>query len=243
MDSKGVKPLVLKGYGGNNMVRRGMINQVFRKYPNIRYGHIYAHGNYKTDGAGIFGIDVPRTRLLFNDGEWVAFNSRKWTDKGVAVPAGYQWLSDTLEKAHYLNQIPFPAGQLKILVLESCYALRNVATMDGDGLVYYVDGAYEYEWTHNHLPYYPGYPYTDVCFGLNILNDNQIAIGSADAVIGGFYPYWRRFFNTFWRALGDGYNVQMSLEEALDWSGIPYAVLWGYRIRGAGETLFIYLSQ
>jgi hypothetical protein len=118
-----------------------------------------------------------------------------------------------------------------------------VATIDGDGLVHYVDGAYEYEWTHGHLPAYPGYPYSDICFGLNILNSNQIAIGSADAVIkSSYYLGWARFFNVFWRALGDGYNVYMSLDEALH-SGIPQAVEWGYRFRGAGDIYSIKLSQ
>jgi len=235
MSQKQVKPIILRGYGGYNEVRRGVINRVFRKYPNIRYGHIYAHGNYEADGAGIFGIDVRRTRLLFNDGEWVAFNSRKWLDKGQAVPAGYEYLSDTYEHSHYLNQIPFAVGQLKILVIESCYALRNIVTIDGDGLCHYIIAQYDWE-LNNHInsSYAYGYPYSDICAGLN-MTGNQFVLGGGEAVIKGeLYPYYSRLFNYFWSRLGNGDTTLDAWQHAYNESGITVEVQYKHRWRGLG---------
>jgi hypothetical protein len=235
MSQKQVKPIILRGYGGYNMVRRGMINQVFRKYPNIRYGHIYAHGNYESKGAGILGLKVRRTRLLFNDGEWVAFNSRKWLDKGQPVPAGYEYLSDTYENAHYLNQIPFSEGQLKILVIESCYALRNVVTIDGYGLCHYIIAQYDWELNNQiNSSYAYGYPYSDICAGLN-MTGNQFVLGGGDVVIkGGLYPYYSRLFNYFWSSLGNGDTTLDAWQHAYNESGMTVEVKYKHRWRGLG---------
>jgi hypothetical protein len=234
MGGKGIKVIILKGYGGNNQVRRGMINRVFRKYPNIRYGHIYAHGNYETDGAGIFGFDVRRTRLLFNDGEWVAFNSKKWTDRGLPVPAGYEYLSDSLERAHYLNQIPLAPGKLKILVIESCYALRNIVTIDSDGLCHYKNWQYEWE-ANNHVnsSYSYDYPYSDICAGLN-MTGNQFVLGGGEVIIKGPYPYYSRFFNYFWRGLSNGDTTLNAWQYAYNESGATVEVQYKHRWRGNG---------
>ena len=241
MKGREVVPIVLLGYDENNQVTYEMFKKVSTKYRAIRYMHIYAHGNYMSDGAGFLGINVPRTRLRFNDGDWPALNSRIWTDRGMPIPAGYVYLSSSLEKAHCLNHLPLAYDQLRILVIESCYALRNVATMDDNWLVHYVEGAYEYE-IHNHLNAHPDYPYSDICFGLNIISSKQMILGSSNRVIkGGFYPYYATFFNIYWRSLGNGSNASDALDSAINIANID--VLTYFRTRGAGIQTEIYLKQ
>ncbi len=226
------KPIILRGYGENNQVRHGMINKVFRKYRNIRYGHIYAHGNYL---VGIYGFRDRRTALSFNDGIWVAFNSRTWTDQGLAVPDNYVWLSDELENADYLNRIPFAYGQLRIMVIESCYALRNVVTINGDGSIDYENWVYDYELQH-HINSHYAYPNSDVTFGLNIHTTDQMVLGGGDVIIkGGLYPYYSRFFNVFWRSLSEGNTVHDAMQDAKAVGSAE--VIRCFRWRGAGSTL------
>ncbi|MGB8225690.1 MAG: hypothetical protein WCE45_02305, partial [Sedimentisphaerales bacterium] len=233
-EGTGVKPILLLGYGTNNQVRHGMLNRVFRKYKNIKYAHFYAHGNYL---VGPYGFRVRRTALLFNDGVWVAFNSRKWTDKGLSVPSGYEWLSANLEKAHYFNELPFAEGQLRFVVLESCYALRNVVTIDGDGLPHYENWVYDYELA-NHINAHPDYPYSDMCSGLNVITNAQMILGGGDVIIkGGMYPYYSRFFNVFWRELTNGYTAKEALDEAILIATDD--VMRYYRWRGAADIYYL----
>lgn len=244
MWNNGIWPITLRGYNGYNEVRCGMIKRVFQKYPNIRYCHIYAHGDYVTDRAWPLTGNARRTRLVFNDGEWVAFNSRKWREKHQVVPTGYEYLSNFYEHAHYLNQIPFAPGQLKILVIESCYALRNVVTIDGDGLCHYVNGQYDWE-ANNHVnsSYAYNYPYSDLCAGLNMTEQNQFILGGGDLVIKGPYTYYSRFFNYFWRALTeDDGNGQINTtlgawNYAYNNSGTTLEVQYKHRWRGRGVNV------
>ncbi|MEN6386785.1 MAG: hypothetical protein ABFD79_16520 [Phycisphaerales bacterium] len=235
MLDNGVWPMTLRGFGGYNRVTRGIINQVFRKYPNIKYCHIYAHGNYETDKAWPFTGDARRTRLLFNDGEWVAFNSHTWLDRDQAVPAGYEYLSDRYENAHYLNQIPFATGQLKILVIESCYALRNIVTIDGAGLCHYQNGQYDWEINnHRNYSYDYGYPFSDICAGLNMTGNQSFALGGGEVIIKGPYTYYSKFFNNFWQGLADGKTALNAWDWAYWHSDLTVEVQYKHRWRGAG---------
>jgi hypothetical protein len=202
MKNKGIYPIVLLGYGKYNQVTYEMITMAKRKFPGIRYLHINAHGNYLSDKPWWFTGNTPRTRVLFNDGVWLSHNSRRWTGRGRPVPENYQFLSDSLEKARIFDEFNFVPGQIRILILESCYGLRNVATMDSNWLVDYVDGAYEYEERQNPpLNSYPGCPYTDVLFSLEMTLAKQVAIGSASPVVKGPYPFYTTFFNSLYQNL------------------------------------------
>lgn len=147
-----------------------------------------------------------------------------------------EYLKGKNEKGPYLGEFPFSNGQLRILVLEACYGLRNVATWRADGLIGYPnDGRDTY-------PGHPEYPYSDICFAFNILNNTQIVLGSADEVIKGIlYPYTREFFNTFWDELGSNQNVSDSLDEALSKGSIN--LIEEHRVRGIGYMDYIYLRS
>lgn len=235
MKQKGITPIILRGYGTNNQVNYATFRKVFKKYRNIRYKHIYAHGNNQSNGSGFWGINTLRTRLRFNDGDWPAFNSRIWTNRGLEVPEGYKRLSNDLEAGNCLAMFPYKSGQLIVTVVESCLALRNVATMDAQGLITYIDDAYDYE-THPNpdLNAHPDYPYSDISMAFNIWTDKQVVLGSAEVVIrGSAYPYWRRFFNKFWYGLRNNNSAYDSLMD----EAIPVAnmsVLNGFRYRGIG---------
>ncbi len=235
MWDNGVWPMTLVGYPPYNFVCRGVINQTFRKYPNIKYAHIYAHGNYETDKAWPFTGNARRTRLLFNDGEWVAFNSHTWLDRGQQVPAGYEYLSNRYENGHYLNQIPFAPGRLKILVIESCYALRNIVTIDGEGLCHYQNGQYDWEINnHRNYSYDFGYPYSDICAGLNMTGNQSFALGGGEVIIKGPYTYYSRFFNNFWQGLADSKTALNAWDYAYDNSQLTLEVQYKHRWRGSG---------
>ena len=243
MKAGGVYPITLLGFGGNNQVQAEMFKKVFYKYRNIRYLHIDAHGHYETDGAGFFGFDVLRTRFRFNDGDWPSHNSRIWTDRGLDVPEDYEWLSDSMENHYCLGHLPFRYDQIRFAIVECCYALRNIATEDAQGLVEYVDGAYEWEVDNNQNAHYQ-YPYSDICFALNIRSGKQTVFGSGELVIkGSIYPYFARFFNALWYGLGQEHlNVQDALT---DWA-LPVAsihVMKQFRYRGAGQLSQIYLNS
>jgi len=238
----GVTPITLLGFGEHNQVNFEMLKKVFYKYRNIRYMHINSHGHCETDGAGFFGFDVPRTRFRFNDGDWPSHNSRIWTDKGLDVPEGYEYLSKSLEKHYCLAHFPFKYDQLRIVVLEPCYALRNIATEDAQKLVHYVDGAYQWEVDNNQNAHYQ-YTYSDVCFAFNVRSSKQMILGSGELVVkGSIYPYFTRFINAFWYGLG---AENLSVYNALmDWA-IPNAnmqVMKEFRTRGAGIQTDIYLK-
>lgn len=236
MQKRGVVPITLLGYGTNNQVTKTMLKKVFRKYPKIRYMHIFAHGNYRT---GFIGFRVQRTILQFNDGVWPAHNSTMWTGRRMTVPADYDYLSSNLEKAPCLANLPFDSDQLRIVVLESCYAARTVATENADWTVNYIDGAYEWELEHN-VNRHPTYPYSDICFALMMYNSKQMVLGSGSVVIGGWYTYYRQFFNTFWNQLGDGESAESAIDEAIKITTIE--VLNNFRIRGVAYTPEIYLK-
>jgi hypothetical protein len=238
----GVTPITLLGFGEHNQVSFEMFKKVFYKYRNIRYMHICSHGHYESDGAGLFGFDVLRTRFRFNDGDWPSHNSRIWTDRGLDVPEGYEYLSKSLEKHYCLAHFPFKYDQLRIVVLEPCYALRNIATEDAFRLVTYVDGAYQWEVDNNQNAHYQ-YPYSDVCFAFNVRSSKQMMLGSGERVVkGSIYPYFTRFINAFWYGLG---AENLSVYDALmDWA-IPNAnmkVMKEFRTRGAGIQTDIYLK-
>jgi len=239
MQKRGVVPITLLGYGTNSQVTEKMLKKVFKKYPKIRYMHIFAHGNYEADGAGLFGFDIPRTILLFNDGIWPTHNSTMWTSRGKTVPADYDYLSSGLEKAPCLANLPFSPDQLRIVVLESCYAARTVATENADWTLDYIDGAFEWELEHN-ANRHPTYPYSDVCFALMMYNSKQMVLGSGSVVIEGWYTYYRQFFNTFWNQLGDGESAEGAINEAIEVT--TYEVLKNFRVRGVAYTPDIYLK-
>ncbi|MFA5240323.1 MAG: hypothetical protein WC476_11550 [Phycisphaerae bacterium] len=208
MDAKGVYPLVLKGFGGDNMVTLDMLRKVLRKYPRIRYVHIDSHGNNSVDGPW-FGINRTRTALQFNDGHWVVLNSRYWTDRGLPVPGGYVYLSGAMEKAPCLALLNFELNQIKIGVIGSCYSLRNLCNINGILPDYIPENAYHgYQWEVKQAATgqntNPDYPFTDMCIGLN--SDYGFFLGSGEAVTTDFsiYPYYTRFFNNFWLHLKEG---------------------------------------
>ncbi len=235
MKSKGIYPIVLKGYGEYNQVTYEIICEAIRKFPKIRYLHINAHGNYLSDKAWWFTGNTPRTRVLFNDGEWVSHNSRRWTNRGRSVPEGYQFLSGSLEKARIFDEFKFDYGQIRILVLESCYGLRNVAAMDDyTWLVDYKEGAYEYERSQNPpLNYHPEYFFTDILCSLRMSNSNQEAIGSASLVVKGPSPHYTAFFNTLYQNL-----MTRNFYEAYLFHVVPSIVnnevRYEHRVRGLG---------
>jgi len=238
----GVKPITLLGFGEHNQVNLEMFKKVFYKYRSIRYLHINSHGDHETDGAGFFGFDVPRTTFKFNDGKWPSHNSRIWTDRGLDVPEEYEYLSKSLEKHYCLAQFPFKYDQLRIVVLEPCYALRNIATEDAFKLVTYVDGAYQWEVDNNQNAHYL-YPYSDVCFAFNVRSSKQMILGSGELVVkGSICPYFARFINAFWYGLGEE-NLSV-YDSLMDWA-IPVAsidVMEQFRTRGAGIQSTIYLK-
>lgn len=206
MDQKNVKPIVLRGFGANNQVTLDMLQKVLKKYPRIRYIHIASHGNYSVDGPW-FGINRTRTALQFNDGVWVVLNSRCWTDRGLAVPGDYVYLSANMEKTPCLALLDFDIGQIRIGVIESCYSLRNLCNVNA-GIPDYIpenaDNGYREEvrggWNTNLY-----YPYTDMCIGLNSYS-TVFLLGSGEPVTTDYpiYPYYTRFFNNFWLHLKEG---------------------------------------
>lgn len=238
MRQKGVNPIVLSGFGNCADVTYDTIMKVFNKYKKIHYMHIYAHGNYQIWGPWFLG-HVQRTGVRFNDGDWPAFNSRYWTDNGFAVPNDYEWLRAKHESGPSLAHFPFAAGQLKILVMESCHGLRNVATRRPDYLIEYIDGAYEDELRWN-LFYHPDYPFTDVCFAFKMTETNQMALGSADLIIKGAYTAYKKFFNTFWDELGNNNDSTDAIAEAVS-KVISTEIPKKFRARGRGYNHEIYL--
>lgn len=233
MKERGVARILLRGYGKHNQVNRATFGKVFKKYHNIRYFHSYAHGHYESDGAGFWGFDILRTRQRYNDGDWPAFNSKIWTLRGLDVPEDYEYLSKSLEAANCLAMFPFRPGQIVVAVMVSCHNLRNIATIDANGLCHYVDGAYQYE-LDNDLNAHPDYPYSDITFAFDIWTDKQVVLGSGGWVLeGAIMPYWRRFFNKFWEGLRYGETAYGSL---MDYA-IPVAnthVMRYFRSRGIG---------
>lgn len=201
MKNKGIQVIALKGYGEHNQVSYDIIHSVRRKFPNIRYLHINAHGHYRARKAWSL-LRTPRTRVLFNDGIWVSHNSRRWLDRNRSVPEGYQYLSRSLEKAYTFDHFGFRPGDIRILVLESCYGLRNVATMNAELIVDYVDGAYDYEKSFNPpLNFHPHYYFTDVLFAFRMVEDYQVAVGSANLVVKGLFTHYANFFNMLYQNL------------------------------------------
>jgi hypothetical protein len=238
MQRKGIVPITLLGYGTNSQVTYDMLQKVCKKYPNIRYAHIFAHGNYL---SGFYGFRVPRTIIQFNDGIWPAHNSRMWTENGRPVPGNYVQLSSALEKAPCLALLPFTSDRLRIVVLESCYALRNVATEAANWVVTYRDDIYQYE-LRNNLNSSFDYPYSDMCFALNVYTENQMMLGSGDAIIEGVIdPYYTNFFNNFWRFLGDGESAYDAYSDTIN-KTTNWSVLHYHRIRGASPLFNVYLT-
>ena len=203
---KGVETILLLGYGEHSQVNFLTFKRAIRKYPNIRYLHGYAHGNYESNGAGLFGIDEFRTRQLLGDGEWVSYNSQIWTWNNLPVPAGYEYLASGYESGNCFAMLPFRQGQIVVAVFVSCLNARNIVTVDGQGLCTFHPEAFEWEEDHQWNAH-PDYPYSDMTFALNMWTDNQVLISSGDWVLeGGLMPYWRRFFNGFWEGMATGTN-------------------------------------
>lgn len=234
MKERGVTPIILRGYDEYNEVCYTMFDKVFKKYRNIRYMHIYSHGSDECTGAGILGIDVYRTTLQFNDGLWPTYNSRIWTTRNSPVPEDYEWLAEKFEKANTLDLFPFKDDQLRILVTESCYALRNPATRASNWVIDYKPDEYDYEWDHK-LNFSFNYFYSDICFAFNMLGDKQMALGSGEPVVKSpIYLYWTRFFNGFWYELGS--SGSNSASDAVDFARAITTedIKRRYRIRGLG---------
>jgi len=245
MRSKGIKTIVLLGFGVDNQATYEWFDAAKRKYPNIRYLHINADGHWECDGAGWLGLDTTRTTVQFNDGIWPSYNSRSWIDRGLTVPAGYHYLSNSLENAHTLEQFNFANDQIRLLVIESCYGLRNVATQDGDFLINYVAGAYEWENSQN-PPWnsHPDYPFSDVTICFNMFSENQAAIGGASLIIKGPYPDYRRFFNGLYTRMGDGMNFRDAYTDLRNHTASGQVSRY-HRVRGLGLSALsdIYLSS
>ena len=240
MRSKGVAPIILLGYGTDSQVTYDMLQKGCKKYPNIRYAHIFAHGNYL---SGFYGFRVQRTIMQFNDGIWPAHNSRMWTENGQAVPGNYVRLSGALENAPCFALLPFNSDQLRIVVLESCYTLRNVATEAGNWVLTYRDDIYQKELQNNANSTFE-YPYSDMSFALNVYTENQMVLGSGDAIIEGVIdPYYSLFFNGFWQSLGNGEDAYTAWDAGMTACHNNYYVLHYHRIRGAGYLPWIYLRQ
>jgi hypothetical protein len=232
MRQRNIATIVLLGFGENNQVTYQWISKVRRKYPNIRYLHINSHGHHECDGAGIFGFDTPRTIVQFNDGIWPSYNSRRWTDLGQQVPEDYDYLSDNLEKANTFAHLGFHNDQIRLLVIESCYGLRNVATMNAEHLIEYIDDAYEYEHDH-YLNAHPSYPFSDVVLVFNMFSENQVAIGGASPIIKGIYPAYSRFFNYLYTYMADGMNFRDAYNYLVGTTS-SQTVLREHRVRGLG---------
>jgi len=236
MRSKNIKTVSLLGFGENNEVTYERITDAQRKYPNIRYLHINAHGNYECRDDSIWPWSkTPRTIVQFNDGIWPAYNSRRWTDRGYIVPEDYDYLADNLEEHYALAHIEFDDDQIRLLVIESCYGLRNVATMDSDDLIEYVDGAFEEEDSHNPpLNALPGYPFSDVTHVFNMRSEDQVAIGSASVVIKGWYTHYTRFFNGLYTRMAEGMNFRDAYWDLALYGTSSAEVLRYHRVRGLG---------
>ena len=216
-----------------------MFDKVFRKYKRIRYKHVNAHGNYQADANGIFTGDVLRTVFLFNDGLWPAWNSRFWTDRGNPVPAGYEWMNSSLESHYNLRHFPYTTDQLVITVVEPCYSLRNIATIDASNVITYQEDAIEWEDDNNQNAHWQ-YPYSDLCFSWSILSNHQFVLGSAEECINGSIATpFKKFMNKFWESLSvDNDNVEDALNDAIFVASTD--VMLAFRRRGAGAS---YLDQ
>ncbi len=236
MRQKNIKTVVLRGFGANNQVTYECIMAAQRKYPNIRFLHINTHGNWECDGAGWLGLDTTRTIVQFNDGIWPSYNSRRWTDAGYDVPEDYEYLADNLEEHYALAHIVFDYDQIRMLVIESCYGLRNVATLDfSNALIEYVEGAFEYEDGQNPpLNWHPEYPFSDVTHVFNMRSEDQVAIGSASAVIKSWYTYYARFFNGLYARMADGMNFRDAYTDLVLYGTSSAEVLRYHRVRGLG---------
>jgi hypothetical protein len=242
MINKGIPTVFLNGYGTYNEVNLATIERVLQVFTNVRYMHIYAHGNYEADGAGLFGFNKNRGVVQLNDGVWPAHNSRKWTDTGNEVPQGYEYLADSLEKHAPLCSLPFKEGQLRILVVESCKTQRMPATEGPTGLVTYYPDEYEYEKSH-YLNSSYNYPYSDFCFAFRITQSNQMILGSAETVIrGSAYPYWLLGFNSFWNELGIGAHTAQDGIDAFIANTTGHPPMHDFRIRGASNLSGIRLT-
>lgn len=241
MRQKGICTILLRGFGCDGEVTCNTLKKVIYKYPKINYAHIYANGDYRLPSQ-IYGQLTQRTGLKINDGVIPAYNSRYWSDTESNVPAGYQWLSNRYEKSYTLSHLPFNSGQLKILALQSCFGLRNTATRASDGVIDYIQGAYEDElgWK---LPYHPDYPFTDVCFALKMNGYDQVAVGSGGDVVAAYVEeLYKSFFNGFWDKLSRNGNVSDSISEGLDAADYNSQVMSNHRIRGVGIITNMYLT-
>lgn len=243
MRDRQIKTVTLLGFGENNQVNLETIQRVRAKYLNIRYVHIDAHGTYEWDARGWFTGDALRTVWQFNDGYWPCYNSRRWTDRGYDVPAGYEYLSGNMETASTFEDFGFRLGEVIILVSEACYGVRNLGVLNPDFTVDYDEDAIQWEEDHHQAYPYNDRFFTDICYSFYIGNDKQIALGSsAKLAKSAFYPYWQRFFNAFWQSLAEGNNADDAKDTAL--AGMPYDVTLNLRIRGAiGDLYRIYLTS
>lgn len=242
--SKGIPTIILKGYGTHSQVNLASFQKIVQKFTNVRYIHIYAHGNYECRNDTIWPWSkIPRAGVLFNDGFWPAHNSRMWTDRGLEVPQGYEYLKSSLEKQTSLRHFPFRIGQVRILAVESCSTQRMPATQQANGLVEYHPDEYEYEKSH-YLNFSYNYPYSDFCFAFRIIQSNQMILGSAETVIrGSAYPYWLRGFNSFWDELSIGSHTAEDGINAFiaNCGGAP--VMYDFRIRGNANLSSIRLTN
>jgi hypothetical protein len=244
MKNKGIQVIALKGYGEYNQVDFDTFQHVFRKFTNVRYIHIYAHGNYECRDSRIWPWSkTPRAVLQFNDGIWPSYNSRKWIDRGLDVPEGYEYLRSDLEKQVPLCHLPFKTGQIRILVVESCLTQKMPVTPHANGLVEYHPYEYEYE-VNNNLNFSFNYPHSDFTIAFKMTQSNQMILGSAEIVIrGSVYPYWLRGFNSFWEALGTGAKTAYDGITAFRSNCSNSSVERGYRIRGIPNLHSIRLTN
>lgn len=71
-------------------------------------------------------------------------------------------------------------------------------------------------------------------------DSKQMVLGSGSVVIGGWYTYYKQFFNIFWNQLGDGESAEEAIDEAKEYT--TYEVLKNFRVRGVAYTPDIYLK-
>jgi hypothetical protein len=214
-----------------------MVQKVHKKYPNIFYVVFDTHSNCTSWGP--WRMSRPyRSRYLSNDGEWVAYNQRLWTDNGRDVPPTYVHLLGSLEGGYNLNHLGFRVGEVKIFMFISCYSLRIPATYDNNWDHTYYPDEFDYE-THYDLWASYNYPYSDVCRPLGITTSKQIALGSGGAVISdeAVDPYYSYFFNSIWDEMSTfGKSFEQAIPAAMNHIAYNNNVRKNFRYRGAGVS-------
>lgn len=68
-------------------------------------------------------------------------------------------------------------------------------------------------------------------------SENQVAIGSENLVLKGWYPDYSRFFNGLYRRMADGTNFRDAYQDLTLYGTSSAEVLRYHRVRGRGLSL------